>query len=179
MKSDTKPADKAYKVSSASAKRPRTVSFTVPTLPRQAMGEWLRPLGEQRWPAAVVVIGFVAVALFSGFVGAWAEGHGQNGILSASVSNEKKVVTSQSQLISQIASTVGPSVVSVNVNIDSSTGSADGGFGLFGFSQPEQEQAAGTGIIISGSGIIITNRHVVPDGTTSVSVTLSDGTELK
>ncbi|HVX56923.1 MAG TPA: trypsin-like peptidase domain-containing protein, partial [Candidatus Saccharimonadales bacterium] len=42
----------------------------------------------------------------------------------------------------------------------------------------EQEQAAGTGIIISNN-IIVTNRHVVPDGTTSVSVTLSDGTELK
>jgi serine protease Do len=67
-------------------------------------------------------------------------------------------------------------VVSVNVNI---TGSSDQGFGLFGFSQPENEQAAGTGIIISSNGIVMTNRHVVPEGTTKVSVTLSDGTELK
>jgi serine protease Do len=67
-------------------------------------------------------------------------------------------------------------VVSVNVNI---TGTNSSGFGLFGFSQPTNEQAAGTGIIISSDGIIMTNRHVVPDGTTKVSVTLSDGTELK
>ncbi|MGH7192504.1 MAG: S1C family serine protease, partial [Candidatus Saccharimonadales bacterium] len=63
------------------------------------------------------------------------------------------------------------------VNISGASSGA-GGFGLFGFSQPEQEQAAGTGIIIS-KDIIMTNRHVVPSGTTSVSITLSDGTELK
>jgi len=33
-------------------------------------------------------------------------------------------------------------------------------------------------VIINTDGTIITNRHVVPKGTTKVSVTLSDGTEL-
>jgi serine protease Do len=104
----------------------------------------------------------------------------QNGLVTtASLSNQKQIVTSDSELISQIAKTVSPSVVSVNVNITSDSSASPGGLGLFGFSQPEQEQAAGTGIIISSSGIIMTNRHVVPVGTTSVSVTLSDGTELK
>jgi S1-C subfamily serine protease len=76
---------------------------------------------------------------------------------------------------------MGPSVVSINVDISSTSSDSqdDGGFGLFGFSQPEDEEAAGTGIIISSGGYIMTNRHVVPDGTTSVSVTLSNGTELK
>jgi serine protease Do len=180
-----KDEDKAYSVSSASAKVPRTVSFRVPTLPRpdlKAMyNSAYNSTALKRWPAGVVGGLFVLVALLSGFAGAWLETHeNPAGLVStASLSNEKKIVTSQSQLISQIANSVGPSVVSVNVNIDSTTGSADGGFGLFGFSQPEEEQAAGTGIIISNTGIIVTNRHVVPDGTTSVSVTLSDGTELK
>ena len=102
-----------------------------------------------------------------------------------SLGNQKQIVTSDSQLITDIAKTVGQSVVSVNVAINTSGSSAasgssvTGGFGLFGFTQPEQEQAAGTGIIISSNGIILTNRHVVPQGTTSVSVTLSNGTELK
>jgi serine protease Do len=123
---------------------------------------------------------FLLAILLSGFGGAWLEvRHNQNNFIGGgSLSGQKKVVTSQSQLISQIARNVGPSVVSVNVNISSTSGN-QGGFGLFGFSQPENEQAAGTGIIISPAGLIITNRHVVPDGTTSVSVTLSDGTELK
>lgn len=171
----------AHSVSSASSREPRTVSFTVPTLPRpnwQAM----RASGGERWRPGAIAVLFVLVALVSGFGGGWLENRNANtGLITGSLSNEKKVVTSQSELISQIAKTVGPSVVSVNVDISaSSSNSTDqGGFGLFGFSQPEDEQAAGTGIIISSSGIIVTNRHVVPDGTTSVSVTLSDGTELK
>lgn len=180
---------KSHSVSSASVKPPRTVSFTVPNVPKPDWQAWQarsRAWGSKlvdnggRWPAGVIAALFVLIALFSGFAGAWLETRGQqDGVLSAGLSNEKKVVTSQSQLISQIASSVGPSVVSVNVNITASSNPLGGGFGLFGFSQPEQEQAAGTGIIISDSGIVITNRHVVPDGTTNVSVTLSDGTELK
>ncbi len=128
---------------------------------------------------AILAVLFLMAVGLSGYGGAWLESrHNQTGLISTSVGNQKKIVTSQSQLISQIAKTVGPSVVSVNVNITSSS-STDNGLGLFGFAQPSQEQAAGTGIIIDSSGIIVTNRHVVPQGTTSVSVTLSDGTELK
>lgn len=182
MKSDNaKDTGKRYSVSSSTPKTPRTLSFTVPTMPKPDLQAWVKPLKEQgSRSVAILAATLVVVALFSGFVGAWVENHGDNsGLISTSLSNEKKVVTSQSQLISQIADSVGPSVVSVNVNITADSSSNMGGFGLFGFSQPEQEAAAGTGIIISSSGIIITNRHVVPDGTTSVSVTLSDGTELK
>ena len=147
----------------------KTVSFTVPGVLRTRRGR-----------AGAVIALFLLAILLSGFGGAWLEvRHNQNNFIGGgSLSGQKKVVTSQSQLISQIARNVGPSVASVNVNISSTSGN-QGGFGLFGFSQPENEQAAGTGIIISAAGLIITNRHVVPDGTTSVSVTLSDGTELK
>jgi serine protease Do len=134
--------------------------------------------GRRRTGALVLL--FVAATLLSGFGGAWLEmRYNQNGL--GSLNGQKKIVTSQSQLISQIAKTVGPSVVSVNVAITSSSSPATDPFGLFGFSQPQpqQQQAAGTGIIISSSGLVVTNRHVVPDGTTQVSVTLSDGTELK
>jgi serine protease Do len=185
--SDKKPkrgSDKAYSVSSASsAKSPRTVSFSVPTIPRPNLQK-IKSVDYAQWRTSIVAGLFIIVAMFSGFIGAWIETRNSPGLISdGTVSSEKKIVTSDSQLISQIANTVGPSVVSVNVNISSSTGSgsasANGGFGLFGFSQPEEEQAAGTGIIISSSGIIVTNRHVVPVGTTSVSVTLSNGVELK
>ncbi|MEJ0073080.1 MAG: hypothetical protein WDN27_03305 [Candidatus Saccharibacteria bacterium] len=40
----------------------------------------------------------------------------------------------------------------------------------------QTQEDAGTGMILTKDGLIMTNRHVVPDGTTSVSVTLSDGT---
>ncbi len=105
---------------------------------------------------AQLIITVVVVGVLSGFGGAWLQSRGDTGLVTSNVGNEKKVVTSQSQLISQIAKTVDPSVVSVNL-----------------------AQAAGTGIIIDKSGLIVTNRHVVPAGATNVSITLSDGTELK
>jgi serine protease Do len=155
----------------------RIINFTVPTLPKLQ----LRVPRTRRGRTSVLLVLFLLATLLSGFGGAWLETwHSQNSLAEGSLSGQKKIITSQSQLISQIAKTVGPSVVSVNVDITSSAaGSGSQGFGLFGFSQPENEQAAGTGIIISSGGLIITNRHVVPDGTTSVSVTLNDGTELK
>lgn len=111
-----------------------------------------------------LIITVVVVGVLSGFGGAWLQGHGNSGLVTSNVGSEKKIVTSQSQLISQIARTVDPSVVSVNVNVSDALGLA---------------QASGTGIIIDRSGLIVTNRHVVPAGATNVSVTLSDGTELK
>ncbi len=118
---------------------------------------------------------FVFVAAVSGFGGGWLGAERNQNVNTGNLSTQKKIVTSQSELISEIAKTVGPSVVSVNVNI---SGSSPAGLSAFGFYQPEQQQAAGTGIIISNN-IIMTNRHVVPTGTTGVSITLSDGTELK
>ena len=49
---------------------------------------------------------------------------------------------------------------------------------IFGPSSSTQENA-GTGVIISSDGVIVTNRHVVPKGSTKVSITLYDGTVLK
>ncbi len=172
MKNKPKKEEKTYSVSS-SARGRKTVSFDVPAVNMPSV-RMPRGGGARKLWAALAII---AVAVLSGFGGGWLESHNQSGVVSGNLTGQKKIVTTQSQLISQIAKTVGPSVVSVNVNI---TGNASGqsGFGLFGFAQPEQEQAAGTGIIID-KDIVVTNRHVVPDGTTSVSVTLSDGTELK
>lgn len=84
----------------------------------------------------------------------------------------QQVILNESQLISTIAKEVGPSVVSVNVIAQSQQ------MNFFGFSSPVEQQGAGTGVIISEDGYVITNRHVVPEGTTTVSVTLSDGTTL-
>lgn len=165
--------DQAHSVSSKKSGIPETMSFQVPNMPN-----WREHAARARRAGIGFIVGVVVLAGLAGYGGSWLQDH-NGGLITGSVGNEKKIVTSQSQLISQIARTVGPSVVSVNVAISSSGDSSGSGFGLYGFSQPEQEQAAGTGIIISSDGLIVTNRHVVPNGTTSVNVTLSDGTELK
>lgn len=119
-----------------------------------------------------MVVGLVLFAAVAGYAGSWLQNKHATNNLATNTSAQKKIVTSESALISQIAKTVGPSVVSVNVEI--SNGSVD----FFGNAEPSA-QGAGTGIIVSTSGIIVTNRHVVPSGTTKVGVTLSDGTEFK
>lgn len=168
----------AYSVSSAANKPKRSVTITMPTMPRPKMPNVTPPTGPKgkRLRTGMVAIAFIAVAAVSGFAGAALQSNtAGDGLSEVTLQGEKKIVTQESQLISQIAKTVGPSVVSVNTNIQS-----ESPYSLYGFGDGTQtSQAAGTGIIISESGYIVTNRHVVPEGTTSVSITLSDGTELK
>jgi serine protease Do len=177
--------DSSYSVSSSSDRAPKSLSMSLPAVSDYFKKlNWTRVKQPSLWGARVVAVLFIIIALSGGYLGAWLENHNNNGSITfASLGSQEKIVTSQSQLIDQIAKSVGPSVVSVNVDINTNGSSTGGGsqdgFGLFGFSQPEQEQAAGTGIILSSDGLIITNRHVVPAGTTNVSVTLSNGTELK
>jgi S1-C subfamily serine protease len=177
MEDNKQPAeDKAYTISSKSSRQPKTLSFTVPTLPRPK-----RPsLATVRKRSSLLVVGVILLGFLSGYAGAWLQNRSDNGVVPTSLSTDKKIVSDQSQLISQIVKTVGPSVVSVNVTATTSASdSSSSGYGAFGFSQPQEVQGAGTGVIISSSGIVLTNRHVVPAGTTDVSITLSDGTELK
>lgn len=117
------------------------------------------------------------VSLATGFAGGWAGSNSRdNTTTSLSRSAQQKVISSESDLINSIAKEVGPSVVSVDVVGQSADSPANS---FFGFApQSQTQRSAGTGIIIAGNGLIVTNRHVVPEGTTDVSVTLSDGTEL-
>ncbi|HEX5448357.1 MAG TPA: trypsin-like peptidase domain-containing protein, partial [Candidatus Saccharimonadales bacterium] len=118
---------------------------------------------------ACLILGFGG-----GFLGAWAENHGQTAI-DTSRAARQQYISNESQLIESIAKNVGQSVVSIDVTGQNTTTNTD--FFGFPFPQTQQTEAAGTGFIISADGIIVTNRHVVPSGTTSVSVTLADGTK--
>jgi serine protease Do len=115
----------------------------------------------------------VLVSLAAGFAGGWVGGNSRDGgAVPTSRSTQQKVISSESDLINSIAKEVGESVVSVDVVSQSADGET-----FFGFA-PEAQRSAGTGIIIASNGLIVTNRHVVPQGTTDVDITLSDGTEL-
>lgn len=171
----------------------KTITVTLPSIKKPDFSRFKVQSVKSKYTIAVVLV--VLVSLFSGVLGGWLETRDNSqAFVNTSLSGQKQIVTSNEQLIAAIAKKLSPSVVSVNVSINtsgsatgSSTGSSTtnglgGGFGnLFGLTQPQTqvEQAAGTGIIISSSGIVMTNRHVVPQGTTKVSITLSDGVTLK
>ena len=115
------------------------------------------------------------ICLSTGFVGGWlgaGSRYQQSGIQNPETKVARQNVLSESQVISEIAKTVGESVVSVNVVSNGARSD------FFGYTQNFEQQSAGTGFIVSKQGIIVTNRHVVPGGASKVSVTLSDGTEI-
>ncbi|HJQ08954.1 MAG TPA: trypsin-like peptidase domain-containing protein [Candidatus Saccharimonadales bacterium] len=111
------------------------------------------------------------MSIGSGFLGGWIASDRENSQPTA-IQKERVVLESQGDLISQIAETVGQSVVSISVTVE------DTRRDIFGFVAPVQGEAAGTGIVLTAEGLVLTNRHVVPAETTKVSVTLADGTEL-
>ena len=140
--------------------------------PKPAATTTKKPVSENRTKVAGVgLVLLLSVSL--GFVGGWIGAASNSRTGTNNTEQARQIVTEQSDLISQIAEDVGPSVVSVNVT---STGvSNDPFFGSRGFEQ----QSAGTGFIISEDGYVVTNRHVIPEDARQVSLVLSDGTELK
>ncbi|MFA5004175.1 MAG: trypsin-like peptidase domain-containing protein [Candidatus Saccharimonadales bacterium] len=132
--------------------------------------EPLARTSEHRRAKPLTAVLFLIVTLALGFFGGWL-GSASHEYQRATVQTQKVVLSNEGRIVSSIAKNVGQSVVSVNVTSQTATG----GFGLFGGGG--SEKSAGTGIILTPDGLIVTNRHVVPSGTTSVSVTLADGTQ--
>jgi len=111
------------------------------------------------------------LAITAGFFGGWFGGQQQTTQSQTTV--QREIVEGESNLINTIVQDVDPSVVSVNVT---STSVQEDFFGRIG---ERERQSAGTGFVISEDGIIITNRHVIPEGTTEVTVTFSNGQEAE
>jgi len=111
------------------------------------------------------------VILALGFGGGWMGAASRSDTSNTNVTKQTVLLKGQGEVVRDIANNVGQSVVSVNVTGQSQDSSSS----FFGFGGNET-QSAGTGIILTADGLIMTNRHVVPSGTTSISVTLSDGT---
>jgi serine protease Do len=121
------------------------------------------PVSQKMRVLLVVVLAFIAA-----FGGTWtALESGWIDRTSTITKNQRTVVEQEGALIADVAKQVSPSVVSVTTQ-----GTTPTGF----FGQQQQSEGAGTGIIISSDGYVLTNKHVIPDGTTKVEVVTADGT---
>ncbi|MBP9738114.1 trypsin-like peptidase domain-containing protein [Candidatus Saccharibacteria bacterium] len=87
----------------------------------------------------------------------------------ATIEQQRQVIASEGEVIADIAQQVSPSVVSIVTEQQRVVNSYYGDKAITG-------QAAGTGLIVDTSGLILTNKHVVPEGTSSVKIVMSDGT---
>lgn len=114
------------------------------------------------------MLALILVAGFAGFGGAWVF-EATNGRLPGSqttVTESRARVIAEGEVVADIAQKVSPSVVSIVVQQTRQSA-------LFG---PLEQEGAGTGIIISKDGYVLTNKHVLGDQTTSVSIVGNDGT---
>ncbi len=79
--------------------------------------------------------------------------------------NREKIVLQQGEIVADVFKKVNPSTVAITTL----------GTVSYGFRGTQQIQGAGSGIVISKDGYILTNKHVVPEGTKSVTVVMADG----
>ena len=112
--------------------------------------------------------GIALLCAVSGIAGAWL--YTDSGLIARPVSQTTQLqrVIAEGEVVTDIAKQVSPSVVSITFDVVASAG------GFFG--DTRYEQGAGTGIIISKDGYILTNKHVVPSGATNIKVIANDGT---
>ncbi len=115
----------------------------------------------------------ILIAITAGFFGGWYGNRSQTTNSNTGSSKiTRKIVQSEGTLINTIAENIDPSVVSIN--IISTTTNRD----FMGFGGSQESKSAGTGVILSKDGYVITNRHVISKNATKITVTLSDGTKL-
>ncbi|HMS93201.1 MAG TPA: trypsin-like peptidase domain-containing protein [Candidatus Saccharibacteria bacterium] len=117
---------------------------------------------------SLIIVGLLVCGA-GGFAGGWLAGSlrgADSGVDMQHMiqSDGSTTVTLEEEAISKVAAKVSPSVVSIVT-----TTSARSAWGY-------SSQGAGTGVIVSKDGYIMTNNHVIK-GASKVSVVLSDGTE--
>ncbi|HEX9594907.1 MAG TPA: trypsin-like peptidase domain-containing protein [Candidatus Saccharimonadales bacterium] len=124
-----------------------------------------RPENHHFW----MKVAFGLAVLITGFVGgALAVRLYDQNLNQDSLSGGQTVVDSESQAISDIVNKVGPSVVSIQTETIEQGG--------FFSSELYRQEGAGTGIIVDTSGLVLTNRHVIPENVSQVNLVLADGT---
>jgi putative serine protease PepD len=136
-----------------------------------------KPRRGVRTAAALVVAAVVVSAAASGTVVHLVDDHSGNNNATSAVPAPTAATSTLPPAASVAADVktalarIEPSVVLINDTITSSGAGGQGGFGGFGGSGGFQESGAGTGIIITADGQIVTNAHVV-NGATAITVTL-------
>lgn len=115
------------------------------------------------------VVGVVFLCFVGSFLGAWLLL--VSGLVhfdaSQVAANRQTIVLQQGEVVSQVFKTVDPSTVAITTeSVDTSK--------RF-LAQQQVSEGAGSGIILSKDGYVMTNKHVVPAGVNKLTVITSDG----
>lgn len=117
-----------------------------------------------KWIAIIVgIIATVSIAYGVGYLMQKYQGGVPTATHQSLANDGNRIVTSDEDAIAKVAADVSPSVVSITTRASRAT--------IFGSSESE---GAGTGIIVSAEGYILTNKHVV-NGANALAVITADG----
>jgi serine protease Do len=115
----------------------------------------------------------VLACVIGGFLGAWLlllTGLVKPDASKTLTDNRQTLVMQQGEIVSEVFKKVNPSVVAITTQtVDTSRR----------YFTPQVSEGAGSGIIVSKDGYVLTNKHVVPDGTSKVTVVLADGKQYE
>lgn len=168
MSSETQEKDKTKKATTSKSEPAavKSVKTGVDKAKKETVAD--PPKEHQHSFLSIAIIG-----LLFGFMGGWLALtlFNNNGLINTGVTETKQIVFGDNgDVITEIAKEVSPSVVSITVETTTTNPF---------FSRDFTQSGAGTGVILTEDGLILTNRHVVPDNVSSVMVILSDGTKYE
>ena len=127
--------------------------------------EWLKKLKvKMNVPIAMSAVALVLGGLGCAF-GVMALNRNGTPIISFGSGQDGNSANFQEGSIAEIAEKVSPSVVSIVTSVEMNDW----------FGRTVESEAAGTGIIVSEDGYVLTNKHVISDAT-AINVVLDDGT---
>lgn len=124
-----------------------------------------KPPARRSWAVGLgtrVIAGAIILGLVSGLIGSFVY---VRFFASAIPTDRKQLIVQESSAVIDVAKKVSPSVVSITSKAVTQS--------FFGTAQ--ESVAAGTGMIVTSDGLILTNRHVVDDATAKYTVVMSDG----
>jgi len=113
-------------------------------------------------------LALVFCCFIASFLGAWLfVNSGLARIDSSTIAeNKEKIVLQEGEVVADVAKKVSPSVVSI----------LTAGVENTGFFSGLTQEGAGTGIVVSKDGYVLTNSHVVPQNVTDIQVVMADET---
>lgn len=120
---------------------------------------------SRKWPVIAIIVGAFVFSFLGNYLADQLTSSDDSRQATQSGQDGNRILSQDEQDIATVAESVSPSVVSI-----STASSSTNRFGIV-------REGAGTGVVVSADGYVLTNKHVV-EGASSVEVTFKNGRQF-